>query len=351
MSPRSSGPPRRASVSVRLSLIDFEVVNALRRIVEGALGLVPGERLVVILDEARRDLAPALVEVTHAVGGECTIFEIGKTEARPLRTLPADLRTALESAQASVLALAFVDGEQAMRLSVIELARERGLRHAHMVGVTRKSLLAGFSVDPSRVVDMSRKVRSRLRPDSRLTLRTPSGSNLNVRLDPRYRWVEHVGVIRPGRWENLPSGELMTAPAEVQGVFVADGSMGGPFGAAAGLLAKNPVKFEIALGVVRRVECSDVALQSAVEAFMRHDLYADYVGTVILGTNVGIAEPVGETLCDQNVPGLHMSLGSTFPEETAAPNRTRAQLTMTCAHADVDLDGVPLIRGGRYLVG
>jgi leucyl aminopeptidase (aminopeptidase T) len=158
-------------------------------------------------------------------------------------------------------------------------------------------------------------------------------------------------VIRPGRWENLPSGELMTAPAHVQGVFVADGSIGGPFGAAAGLLSSNPVRFEIEDSVVKRVECSDIGLQREVEGFMRRDLYADHVGTVILGTNIGITAPVGELVCDQNLPGLHLSLGSTFPEKTGGANRTRAQLTMTCARADVDLDGAPLVRAGRYMIG
>jgi len=351
-STRSTTPPtRKNSVSLRLSTIDFDVVNAARRIVEGSLGLVPGERLVVILDEARRDLGPALVEVTRAAGGECTVFELEKVEPRPVRVLPDEIRGALDVAQASILLLGFEEGEQAMRLTVLELVKTLNLRHAHMVGVTRKSLLAGFSVDPARVVDASRAVRTRLRPDSRLKLRSASGSNLDITLSPAHRWAEHVGVIRPGRWENLPSGELMTAPASAEGVFVADGSIGGSFGAAAGLLTRTPVRFEIVEGVVKRVECSDLALQREVEGFMRRDLYADHVGTIILGTNIGITAPVGELVCDQNVPGLHLSLGSTFPEKTGAPNRTRAQLTMTSARADVDLDGAPLIRAGRYMIG
>jgi hypothetical protein len=39
----------------------------------------------------------------------------------------------------------------------------------------------------------------------------------------------------------------------------------------------------------------------------------------ILGTIVGITEPIGELVCDQNLPGLHLSLGTTFPEMTGAP--------------------------------
>jgi hypothetical protein len=43
-------------VSLRLSSIDFDVVNAARRVLEGSLGLVPGESVLLLLDEARKDL-------------------------------------------------------------------------------------------------------------------------------------------------------------------------------------------------------------------------------------------------------------------------------------------------------
>lgn len=193
-------------------------------------------------------------------------------------------------------------------------------------------------------------VRTRVRPASKFKARTPGGTDLEVALDPRWRWAENVGAIRAGRWENLPSGELVTCPADAHGTFVADGSMSATVGQAAGLLAKNPVRFEIDHGVVKSVACADRALERAIDAFIHQDSHSHHVGTIIIGTNVGIAEPTGEIVCDQNLPGLHVSLGSTYPEMTGAPTRTRIYLTMTNAHGDVDLDGTPLIRRGRYMM-
>jgi len=267
-----------------------------------------------------------------------------------VRQLPKIIKDDLEQAQASLLLVGIVDGEQSMRLELLQEVARLGLRHAHMIGVGRKSLLAGFSVDPGRIVDTSRAVRTRLRPESKLKLRTPAGSDLEVKLEPAYRWAEHVGVIRPGRWENLPSGELMTTPQDVHGVFVADGSMGQAFGQAAGLLTRTPVRFEIDHMVCKSVQCVDRQLQREVETFLHSDSYANHIGTIIIGTNVGIVEPIGDAVCDQNTPGLHITFGSTFHEQTGAPNRTRVQCTVTCAHADVDLDGTPLIRNGRYMI-
>lgn len=327
------------------------MVNAARRILDGSLALVRGESVLLLLDAARKNLAPAMEEVTRSIGAEPVVLVLEELGARPFHSLPGAVQEALDRVQASVLLVGFHEGEQPMRVELVQAIRERSLRHAHMVGVTRRSLLAGFSVDPARIVETSRAVRMRLRPDSKLRVRSPAGTDLEVELEPAHRWLEHVGAIRPGRWENLPTGELVTAPRSVRGVFVADGSLGGHFGEAAGLLDARPVRLEVEDGVVTRVSCTDVGLQRGVEAFLRRERGTDRVGTIVVGTNVGIAAPIGELLCDQNVPGLHLGLGATFSDMTGAPPSTRLQLTLTGARADLDLDGVPIVRAGRYMIG
>jgi leucyl aminopeptidase (aminopeptidase T) len=348
----STRPPPRISTSaaLRLSSIDFDLSNAARRVIESALGVVPGERVVLVLDRPRRDVGGALLEVARTIGGEPVVHEMEGYGERPIRQLPDPLRSALARAQASVCLIGFDDGEVAMRLELLDHVRASGLRHAHMVGITRRSMIAGFSVDHARILDATRAVRTRLRADSVLRLRTSAGSDLEVRLEPSSRWSEHVGVIRPARWENLPSGKLTTCPASVRGVFVADASVGGRFGEEAGLLDRTPVKVEIDGGFCRRVTCVDRALQREIEAFLAREHNLTRVGAISLGTNVGILAPTGELIADQNLPGLHVTFGSSVPEQTGATWSTRAQLPMTCASADVDLDGMPLLRSGRYMV-
>jgi leucyl aminopeptidase (aminopeptidase T) len=205
-------------------------------------------------------------------------------------------------------------------------------------------------VDPARILDTTRAVRVRLRPDSKLRLRSAAGSDIEVKLDASHRWAEQVGVLRPGRAESLPSGALVTTPADVRGVFVADASVGGQAGAAAGLLERIPVRFEIEGGFCKTVRSPDRGLQRGIEELLRREHNLDRVGLVILGTNVGIVRPVGEAVCDQNVPGLHLGFGCPLSDQTGATWSTRAHLTITGASADVDLDGAPLLRSGRYMV-
>jgi leucyl aminopeptidase (aminopeptidase T) len=348
-SPTSVRKPSAASL--RIATIDFELANAARRIIEGSLGLVAGERIVLIVDRSRHELGMTLLEVAKATGAKTVMLELEDLGQRPLRRVPDPIIKELETAQASILLCGFEDGEQSMRIElVIDLVRRLGLRHGHMIGVTRKSMLTGFSVDQSRVLDATRAVRTRIRPDSVFKLRTAAGSDLEVKLSPAHRWMEHIGVIRPGRWENLPSGEIETAPGETRGVFVSDASMGGHFGQAAGLLADKPVRLEIEGGHCKAVRCRDLALQREVERFIRSEHNADRVGSVGFGTNVGITAPIGDVSCDQNMPGLHIGLGSTFSDQTGAIWDSRAQITFTCAQGDVDLDGAPLLRHGRYII-
>jgi leucyl aminopeptidase (aminopeptidase T) len=344
-------PPRsRTPFNLRLNALDFDLAQAARRVVEGSLGVVAGDRLVIVVDEAREALGAALSDAAIAVGGQPEVAVIERFGRRPLRAVPPPLRALLGNAQASVLLVSFEDGELEMRRELVNSVTELQLRHAHMVGLGRKAMLTGFSVDPQRVLDATRAVRMRLRPDSVLRLRSPLGSDLTVKLHPTARWQERVGLIRPGRWENLPSGELFTCPADVHGVYYANASLGGAVGAAAGLVERTPVRFEIKAGVCKSVQCADRGLAGSLENALRAERNSDRVGMAVLGTNVGIRDATGEAICDQNLPGMHLGFGATFAAQTGATWDSPTQLLCTSSGGDVDLDGVPLLRNGRYLV-
>jgi leucyl aminopeptidase (aminopeptidase T) len=322
-------------------------------VVEGALGVVRGEHVVLIVDRSRRDVGSALLEVARDIGADPIVHEIESHGERPLRQLPDAIRSAFGRAQASLVNIGFEDGEIGMRHELLDAVKALSLRHAHMIGVSRKSLIAGFSVDHARILTTTRAVRTRLRPDSLFRVRTPAGTELEVRLDPSMRWSEHVGVIRPGKWENLPSGKLSTCPGSVRGVFVADASMGGQHGQSVGLLERAPVRIELEGSMCKSVRCIDRTIQREVETFLQREHNLTRIGGICLGTNVGILSPTGEIVADQNLPGLHILFGSVGVDQatqSGATWSTRAQLPMTCAGGDVDLDGAPLLRAGRYMV-
>lgn len=333
----------------RLASVDFSLAEAARRIVEGSLGVVPGERVMLVLDRERVELGRALMDAVRERAARCDLIVLEEIGQRPLLRLPAPVAALLGQVQASVFLAGFEGEERAMRAELVASIPRFGVRHAHMVGVTRKSFCAGFSAELTRIADVARRIRSRVRTESVLRVRSAAGTDLTVRCHAAHRWSELSGVIRPGKWENLPSGEIFTAPGDVSGAFVCDASMSESFGERSGFLARTPVRFGIDAGYVRSVSCPDAGLEREVQRWLASGHHLDRVGIMILGTNIGMRDPVGEILCDQNLPGLHLGLGATFPERTGASWNTQGQLTLAAGYTDVDLDGSPLIRSGRYL--
>jgi leucyl aminopeptidase (aminopeptidase T) len=330
-------------------MVDFSLVAAARRIVESALSVVPGETISILADLERVDLANALMDAALERSARPVLLVLEELGSRPLLRLPDAAREQLQRSQATVFLASFEAAERGMRAELVAAVPSLLLRHAHMVGVTRKSLSMGFTADPQRIADAARVVRSRMRSDSVLRVQGSLGTDLTVRCHPAHRWVEHSGVIRPGKWENLPTGELVTAPGDVRGVFVCNASVSESFGERHGFLRDTPVRIVIDAGYVRSVFCTDGRLEREIRSWLMSGDHLDRVGLAVLGTNVGMRDPVGEILCDQNLPGLHIGLGTTWPEQTGASWDTAGQLVLAAAYSDVDLDGAPLIRSGRYL--
>ena len=351
-STRPSSPARAPDLlgsARRLSSLDFDLVNAARRIVEGALGLVLGDHFVVIADRNQEAFAAVLIDAAVGAGATAELVSLDQFGTRPHRVMPRELEEALEPAQAGVYLASFVDGEAAVLEAVAKIVRDRQLRFGSMAGATRRGILAGFSADPHRIAEASRAVRLRLRPDSILRLRTSAGSDLSVRLAPAHRWIERVGSVRAGRFDPLPLAQLLTAPADVTGVFVADASVALEGDSEGGATARSPIRFEIEGSALRAVRARDPVLERRVEYALRREHQLDLVGLVVIGTNVSLDAPLGEVIFDQTLPGLHVSFGSTLPELTGAAPGARNQFVATAAQADVDLDGAPLLRSGRFV--
>jgi leucyl aminopeptidase (aminopeptidase T) len=331
-----------------MAAVDYDLIASARRVIEGALSMVRGERVVIVSDSERKELALALVEAASWANAAATNFDLDSFGKAPLSELPSVIRQALGTAQASIFVARGGSGEVELRRQLVETAASHGLRHAHMLGLTARTMAMGLAVDPHRIADTARALRTRLRGDSEIALRSAAGSNLVVRCSPKYRWVENSGIIRQGRWLNLPAGELLTVSDSITGTFVANASI--TEGVDSQLLIDGPLTLHIEGQRVTRVSAKSSTLQRGVESFLRGGANRDRVGLVSFGTNVGLSEPTGALIVDQTLPGLHLALGMTLPELTGADWDSTGQLVLTASGADIDVDGHAVMRGGRYLL-
>jgi leucyl aminopeptidase (aminopeptidase T) len=209
-------------------------------------------------------------------------------------------------------------------------------------------MIAGLSVERSRIADAVRALRGRLRPGATLRLRSPAGSDLEVHLPTDVRWTEHNAPVRIGRAEPLPAASVTSYVARIRGTFVADASAGSALGAQIGSLASSPVRLEIDGGMCRSIRCKDGALERALDAILRSEPLVQRVGSIHLGAHVGLLDATGEIGCDLTLPGLHLVLGTRTTQD-GAPFTTRTEIGFAGRSADVDVDGVPLVRAGRVL--
>jgi leucyl aminopeptidase (aminopeptidase T) len=318
--------------------------------VQGSLGIVAGERLLVVTDAAREPLTKAISDAVRAEGGTCTVLVLEQLAPRPHARLHAGIVDEVQTAQATIALFGFERDEHEMRTRLIEEARKAGTRHAHMIGVTHRSMVAGLAIDSRRIAEQARALLVRFGPDSRIVVRSRAGTDLTVKLAPRCRWVEYSGVVRPGRRDNLPSGEVVTSPAEVDGVYVADATLGDADGQLATSLRTTPITLHIAGARVKAVECAEPAISRRVQDRMARVVDLDRVGLISFGTNTGMLEPTGEIFPDQKLPSFHISLGVTFPELTGATRTCTSWIAFTATNSDVDVDGTVVMRGGRYLI-
>jgi leucyl aminopeptidase (aminopeptidase T) len=330
---------------------DAGLAVAASRLVEGSLGLVRGETLLFVYDAGHAAMADPIADAAKMSGAVVVAFRLEDLGGRPCTRAPAAVTEAMESAQASLLLVDFHRGELAMRTEIVELASRFGLRHGHMVGVSRASMVAGFSVDPRRVGEQMRSLLVRLRPDARLHVRSRAGTDLVIGLAPQCQWVDYGCVVQSGKRVNLPGGELVTCPVSVDGTYVADGTLGDADGVLARNLGKTPLALHVAGSRVQSVECpSEPALARLVQDRLRQYANLDRVGLVGFGVNIGVTAPVGDVFTDQKVPAVHLSLGETFPEKTGAVWNAKNWVAITSRENDVDVDKLAVLRSGRYLV-
>lgn len=332
-----------------LHRVDFGLMTPASRVVEEILALEPNEHVAIVHDGANEQVAFALEFAATSRGALVTRMAVEEVGERPLRTCPSAVSGAARASDATILAVDERDGEFPFRQGFVAAAQSARARHVHMVGVSHRSFAASLMGSLARVFDLSAALRRAITPTSRLSVRSSAGTRIEIEMAPHLRWFENGGVVRRGDWVNVPCGALVTSPGKVNGVLVVDASMSGVEGIRAGLLTTKPITLEIADGRVRKVSCVDQSLARVVEGFARSGHGHDRVGLLNLGVNIGIVTPLGELSHDETMPGVHLSLGHTFAEQTGAFWSAPQQLAFASVNGDVDLDGVPLVRRGRYV--
>ncbi|HEY1697219.1 MAG TPA: hypothetical protein VGG39_33895 [Polyangiaceae bacterium] len=324
-------------------------------LVQTALRLQPGERLVVIEDAQSFPLGDAIASAAESSGAwvkRARLDRMGSAggSVRPHKVVPDLLLLALHDANASVFVASAVQAELPMRQALLHVVRQRRLRHAHMPGLSQTSFGAGMRLDYAQIERLGQRVLGRLGSARILQTESPAGTSLRVELAPEGRWFAQLGVLSPGQWGSLPAGALYASPQSASGVFVADASLGEFFGLREGVLRANPVRLLVDDGRVVDVEARSPQLRRDVESMLRVCPNSDRVGLVAIGVNPGLDAPVGDALVDQNLPGLHIGIGDPAARATGATWSAPTCFAACQAGSRVLVDGDVVVEAGRVVL-
>ena len=315
-----------------------------------ASAIQPGERVALIADEASAPVAASIAAALDEVGAPWEGVLIEQVATRPLTVAPAEVLDALEHADAGILCVQPQQGELGARMAIVSVVERRGIRYAHMVGVTPQIMRQGMRADYKLVDALSQSLCERMPHASRLRVETPSGTAFIATFDPAFAWVKTSGLINRRYWSNLPAGEVFTTPAQVDGVFVCDGTAGDYFGPKYGDLRATPLTLEIAGGRLQSAHCARKDLEREFWAYCHTDEHSDRVGELAFGTNIALSEMIGVLLQDEKIPGVHIAFGDPYGSQTGAPWKSRTHIDVLTRDCDVWIDDEQVIGHGRYLM-
>jgi leucyl aminopeptidase (aminopeptidase T) len=323
-----------------------------RNAVRVCLGVGPRDRVAVIFDQDRADIAAALEEEARSVGAEVRSWRMEDWVTRPAREFPQGLADELTgfAPTVSLFAGGGLEGELAFRQPMrLHLLEHLHCRHGHMIGITPEVMADGMAVDYERVYQRTCEVYEAVRNASVIEVRTALGTDLRATLDPDLRWVPcHGRYHEQGQWGNLPEGEVFTSPRSVDGVLAGE-ELGDHFTERYGLLAE-PARFELEGGRVRAVHTPDEALRRDIEAYLSQHPESNRAGEFAIGTNVGLTRIIGNFLQDEKFPGVHIAFGDPYGSETGADWSAPSHVDALASHADVTVDGHLIMRSGVIVV-
>jgi hypothetical protein len=88
-----------------------------------------------------------------------------------------------------------------------------------MISASAEVFSHALSVTPAELSARNAVVLAHCMRAEKLRITTKGGTDIKVRLSPRYRWISNRGAARSGGTVFLPAGEVATYPAMVTGIF------------------------------------------------------------------------------------------------------------------------------------
>jgi aminopeptidase len=276
----------------------------------------PHESILILFDSTTK----AFVDSLNI--GKATFINID-TFNRPLESVPYAI---LDRLPVDVC-MCFIDkksdedtDELAFRKSLVSKVEEFG-RIGTLLGATPQIIESAFRASAQECEQTTTRVYDWLKQVKEVTISTPAGTQLSISFTEKYNWVPATGKIERGKTRNAMPSEVYTYPQSVTGKLVIDGTYSWLLkykkpDEICEFLKQNPITFEIKNSKIESAFCNDAFVLGKLNEMLQSHEYANHIGEVGFGTNIGIKELLGNVMHDEKFPGVHIANGDGYQKST-----------------------------------
>jgi leucyl aminopeptidase (aminopeptidase T) len=300
-------------MSTKEKLLAKKVDEQLSRAADNAavtcLSATEEDSVVLIYDATTVEIAAALAAAFHRIGTTLEVFDVDSYGERPHAHIPGVIHRALCKATVSALAVTPRQGEFSARKDVLETAIKMNLRHAHMPSITTEMFSDSLQIDYNEVSRFVEKLAVLVESSDSFRLTSEGGTDIEFTFPAQPNSVKMDGLIKPGHWQNLPSGQLIIAHQNATGTYVADQSIGDWFEHKYDI-RQHPVTLEFEKGCVRSLSCDNPKFERDLKLYLRSSDNAGRISELILGANLGLTHGHQGALYQGYRPGASITIGS-----------------------------------------
>jgi leucyl aminopeptidase (aminopeptidase T) len=308
--------------------------QAAERAVCQSLGLRPGERFLLVTDEAKLEIAEALAFWAQQSGAETTTYLMTET-LRPIVEPPRLLRAMAERATAIAYVLESRAEEKPFRAYLVKTGMARS-RILMMPGLTREMMIRLVNVDYDALRTFTEKVIRAIRDAADVSVENAAGTSLRFSVRGR-RWVAGVGDIsRRGGHGNLPAGECYTAPVEdsfngTVALSLIDDRLG-------------PGRLEFRKGRLTRWQGRGV---EAILRLVGGDASGKVIGEFGIGTNRGARVVANMLEAEKAFGTAHFAIGDSYG---LGKNSSRHHYDALVNQVTIKANGKIILKNGKFLI-
>jgi aminopeptidase len=312
----------------------------------------PNENVILVQDESSNKITPFLHDQIKKADGRLEILEIQNFGTRPLDKESAQkLVNKISEADVAFVCSQYKQEEFSSFLKpVTDLTDIYSLRLAMMFDLNEKLLSQGMNADYEEIKKFNQKLLAIVENSKEIKVRTKGGTDFVV--ETGYKWISFDGIPEPGKWVNLPDGEILTAQKNFNGKVVIDGVVEEFDNPKYGLLNKYPVEFEVRNGliIIDSVKCSNQELLENIVVSLGLDENSNRIGEFAFGTNLYLKSLIGNLTQDEKFPSVHIAWGDPYGFKTGADWTSVQHRDAVMLSATVEVDGRRIMNEGVYQI-